>query len=72
MQLAMNEAIDRFLANPPGFLPLTTGITIDLVLRYLFFAGVAWLLGYKEVATFSHAFRRWTGKAPSAYAARGR
>ncbi|MEA2983891.1 MAG: hypothetical protein QOD94_145 [Alphaproteobacteria bacterium] len=26
---------------------------------------IAWLLGYKEVAAFTHAFRRWTGKTPS-------
>jgi AraC-like DNA-binding protein len=26
---------------------------------------IAWLLGYKEVSTFTHAFRRWTGKSPS-------
>ena len=38
--------LERLLENPPGFLPLTTGITIDITLRYLFFAGVAWLLGY--------------------------
>lgn len=25
---------------------------------------VAWLLGYKEVASFSHAFKRWTGQSP--------
>ena len=25
---------------------------------------VAWLLGYKEVSAFTHAFRRWTGKTP--------
>lgn len=40
------NALERFLENPPGFLQLTTGITLDLALRYLFFAGVAWLLGY--------------------------
>ena len=26
---------------------------------------VAWLIGFQEVAAFTHAFRRWTGKAPS-------
>jgi AraC-like DNA-binding protein len=26
---------------------------------------IAWLLGYKDVATFTHAFRRWTGSLPS-------
>jgi AraC-like DNA-binding protein len=27
---------------------------------------IAWLLGYQDVSAFSHAFRRWTGKAPRA------
>ncbi len=26
---------------------------------------IAWLLGYEGSASFSHAFRRWTGRAPS-------
>src|SRR5262249_42965937 len=25
---------------------------------------MAWLLGYREVNTFSHAFKRWTGTTP--------
>jgi AraC-like DNA-binding protein len=28
---------------------------------------VAWLLGYEEPTSFNHAFRRWTGRSPSAY-----
>jgi len=33
---------------------------------------IAWLLGFSEQSAFSHAFRRWTGKAPrSARAERG-
>lgn len=32
--------------------------------RDLRISQVAWLLGYKEVSAFTHAFRRWTGKAP--------
>lgn len=28
---------------------------------------VAYLLGYSEVAAFSHAFRRWTGSSPGQY-----
>jgi AraC-like DNA-binding protein len=28
---------------------------------------IAFLLGYTEVSTFSHAFKRWTGKSPAAY-----
>ena len=25
---------------------------------------IAWLLGYREVSTFTHAFKRWTGMTP--------
>jgi AraC-like DNA-binding protein len=27
---------------------------------------IAWLLGYEETTSFNHAFRRWTGRSPSA------
>jgi AraC-like DNA-binding protein len=27
---------------------------------------IAWLLGYEGSASFNHAFRRWTGRSPSA------
>jgi AraC-like DNA-binding protein len=27
---------------------------------------IAWLLGYQNVSGFTHAFKRWTGKAPRA------
>ena len=41
----------------------------DLAMRYLAddslsISQIAWLLGYKEVGAFSHAFRRWSGKTP--------
>jgi len=26
---------------------------------------VAWLLGYREISAFTHAFKRWTGMTPS-------
>jgi AraC-like DNA-binding protein len=26
---------------------------------------IAWLLGFKEVSAFTHAFRRWTGQTPT-------
>jgi AraC-like DNA-binding protein len=28
---------------------------------------IAWLLGYSEFSSFTHAFRRWTGMTPSQY-----
>jgi AraC-like DNA-binding protein len=52
-------------------------LRLDLARRYLVQEGlsisrVAWLLGYQEVGAFSHAFRRWTGKAPREVARRKR
>jgi AraC-like DNA-binding protein len=43
----------------------------DLANRYLqdealTISQIAWLLGYKEVSAFTHAFKRWTGKTPRA------
>ena len=29
-------------------------------------AQIAWLLGYEGQTSFNHAFRRWTGRSPSA------
>ena len=42
----------------------------DLALRYLtdrklHVSKIAWLLGFQEVSSFTHAFKRWTGKTPS-------
>ena len=41
----------------------------DLANRYLrdealAISQIAWLVGYKEVSAFTHAFTRWTGKTP--------
>ena len=52
------------------FSRLLNRLRLDLSRRYLVqeqlpICKVAWLLGYKEVGAFSHAFRRWTGKSPS-------
>jgi AraC-like DNA-binding protein len=32
---------------------------------------IAWLLGYREVSAFTHAFRRWTGMTPRQWRAQG-
>src|SRR6185312_14725784 len=51
------------------FSELLENLRSDLASRYLLeghmgVSQVAWLLGYREVGSFSHAFRRWTGKTP--------
>ncbi|HET7802813.1 MAG TPA: AraC family transcriptional regulator ligand-binding domain-containing protein [Pseudolabrys sp.] len=51
------------------FSELLENLRSDLASRYLVegdmgVSEVAWLLGYREVGSFSHAFRRWTGKRP--------
>jgi AraC-like DNA-binding protein len=38
----------------------------DLADRNLSITQIAWLLGYKDVSSFTHAFKRWTGDTPRA------
>jgi AraC-like DNA-binding protein len=33
--------------------------------RKLHVSKIAWLLGFRDVSAFTHAFKRWTGKTPS-------
>ena len=33
---------------------------------------IAWLLGYREVSAFTHAFKRWTGETPRGARSRGK
>jgi AraC-like DNA-binding protein len=51
------------------FTDLLAKLRFDLANRYLAdkqlsISQIAWLLGYEEVANFSHAFKRWSGKTP--------
>ncbi len=51
------------------FSGILENLKINLSKRYLTdgdlsISQVAWLLGYHEVSSFTHAFRRWTGKTP--------
>jgi len=36
----------------------------SLAERDLPVSGIAWLLGYQEISSFTHAFKRWTGVTP--------
>jgi AraC-like DNA-binding protein len=52
-----------------NFSDVLQGLKVDLAWRYLAdkdlsISQVAWLLGYQEVSSLTHAFKRWTGKSP--------
>ncbi|MDR3422269.1 MAG: helix-turn-helix transcriptional regulator [Xanthobacteraceae bacterium] len=59
----------RLLSEGLTFSNVLENLRSELAERYLSEEGlsisqIAWLLGYQEVSTFTHAFRRWTGKTP--------
>jgi AraC-like DNA-binding protein len=52
-----------------AFLDMLDELRAALAQRYLGerevpMSEIAWLLGYREVSSFTHAFRRWTGMTP--------
>lgn len=61
----------RLRAKNLSFARVQRELRIALAKRYLAepnlpISRIAWLLGYREISTFSHAFKRWTGRAPRA------
>ena len=61
----------RLSAERLTFSRVLESLRRDLAARYLadpdlLISEIAWLLGYQEVAAFSHAFKRWTGRTPRA------
>jgi len=59
----------RLDAEATSFTGVVRELRLALAKRYLAegnvsISRIAWLLGYAEVSTFSHAFRRWTGRPP--------
>jgi AraC-like DNA-binding protein len=60
----------RLAAEDLAFSTIVRDLRIVLAQRYLAdsdlsISQIAWLLGYREVGAFTHAFRRWTGMTPS-------
>jgi AraC-like DNA-binding protein len=60
----------RLASENVTFMDVMHELRLQLARQYLAQSGfqiaeVAWLLGYKEASTFSHAFKRWTGAAPT-------
>jgi AraC-like DNA-binding protein len=60
----------RLASEGLTFEGILSELRVDLAKRYLREEGlaisqIAWLVGYKEVSAFTHAFKRWTGKTPT-------
>jgi AraC-like DNA-binding protein len=69
--LGMSErTLGRKLADEGlNFTEILQELRRDLAVRYLgdrklHVSKIAWLLGFREVSAFTHAFKRWTGKTP--------
>jgi AraC-like DNA-binding protein len=65
------RTLARKLANEGlNFTEILQQLRRDLAVRYLDdrklqVSKIAWLLGFNDVSTFTHTFKRWTGKTPS-------
>ena len=62
----------RLAEEDVSFTEVLQQLKESLAIRYLEDDGmpmsrIAWLLGFEEVSSFSHACRRWTGKSPREY-----
>jgi AraC-like DNA-binding protein len=60
----------RLAAEGLNFSGLLDQLRLDLTRHYLAdealsISQIAWLLGYQDLATFSHACKRWTGRTPT-------
>ena len=69
--LGMSErTMGRKLAQEgSSFTEILQQLRSEMAVRYVEDASlpisrIAWLLGFEEVSSFSHAFKRWTGKSP--------
>jgi AraC-like DNA-binding protein len=68
-----SRSLSRKLAElDTSFNGIVGSLRKDLALRSLqesnlSLTEIAFLLGYSEVSTFTHAFKRWAGKSPAAY-----
>ena len=61
----------RLRSENVSFARVQRNLRVELAKRYLAernlpISRIAWLLGYSEISTFSHAFKRWTGRTPRA------
>ena len=78
-QLGMSERTlaRRLGAEKTSFATVLMQLRKDLANRYLedrslSVSQIAWLLGYRDVSAFTHAFKRWTGTNPRRARGNGR
>jgi AraC-like DNA-binding protein len=69
--LGMSErTMERKLAREgSSFNEILQQLKLEMAIRYvedraLPISRIAWLLGFEQVSSFNHAFKRWTGKSP--------
>jgi AraC-like DNA-binding protein len=67
--LSQRTLARRLATEGLNFSDVLENLKIDLAWRYLAdkdlsISQVAWLLGYREVSSLTHAFKRWTGRTP--------
>jgi len=68
--ISQRTLVRRLATEHQTFSIILERLRYDLANRYLRepdlpISEIAWLLGYRSVAAFSHAFKRWTGMKPS-------
>ena len=66
----------RFLPRAQDFGMILEELRAALARRYLKdrelpISEIAWLLGYREISSFTHAFKRWTGMNPRQFRSSG-
>jgi AraC-like DNA-binding protein len=67
--LSQRTLARRLAAENLSFSDVLGNLKVDLGWRYLAendlsISQIAWLLGYHEASSLTHAFKRWTGKTP--------
>src|SRR5215469_6345409 len=68
-RVGLGEIARRLGMSRRTFTGLLETLRVELARTYLSdpalpISQIAWLLGYREVSAFTHAFKRWTGKTP--------
>jgi AraC-like DNA-binding protein len=70
--LSQRTLARRLSSQKLTFSDILQDLRIDLAKRYLAdrtlsISQIAWLLGYQEVSSFTHAFKSWTNKTPQQF-----